>query len=193
VVTDYYTMDVSTTWGIGSVLGGPGPIGPGESMEIIVAVDIPEGAPRGQQGVTEITATSISNPAEMDTTSITTTVGEYLFEVQPIPPDSQEGHPGNLLTYTLWVSNTGDFEDSYHVEISATWETTASLSVGPILPGENGLLVVVVTIPQDAMQGDWDFAIVTLSSQAKPEISHAVKLTSTAVMYHMLMPLAMKN
>jgi hypothetical protein len=193
VVTDYYTMDVSTTWNIITPEGGPGPIGPGESLEIIIAMDIPAGAPRGQQGVTEITATSISNPAEMDTTSITTTVGEYLFEVQPIPPDSQEGHPGNVLTYTLWVSNTGDFEDSYNVAISATWETTASLSVGPILPGEGGVLVVVVTIPQDAMQGDWDFAIVTLSSQAKPEISHAVKLTSTAVMYRMLMPLAMKN
>lgn len=193
VVTDYYTLEVSTTWGVGSVLGGPGPIGPGESMEIIIAVDIPAGAPRGEQGVTEITVTSISNAAEMATTSITTTVGEYLFEVQAIPPDSQEGHPGNVLTYTLWVSNTGDFEDGYDVEISATWETTASLTVGPILPGKDGLLLVVVTVPQDAAQWDWDFAIVTLSSQAHPEISHAVKLTSTAVWHRMLMPLAMKN
>jgi hypothetical protein len=193
VVTDYFTLDVSTTWNIESPVGGPGPIGPGESMQIAIAVDIPASAPRGTQGVTEITATSISNPVEMDTTVITTTVGEYHFDVQPIPPDSQEDHPGNVLTYTLMVSNSGDFEDSYNVEISATWETTASLTVGPLLPGEDGELVVLVTIPQDANHGDWDSAVITFTSQSKPEVIHQATLNSTAVWHRMLLPLALKN
>jgi uncharacterized membrane protein len=194
VVTDYYTLDVSTTWSVGAPLGGLGPIGPGESIRIAIAVDVPSDAMRGDQGVTEIIATSISNPAAFDTTSITTTVGEYIFDLQPIPPDSQEGHPGSVLTYTLQVSNMGDFEDSYNVEISATWETTASLTIiGPVLPGEDDEFYVVVTIPQEAMHGDWDSAVLTLTSQAKPSVSHQAMLTSTAVWHRMFMPLSMKN
>ena len=193
VVTDYFTLEVSTTYGIGSILGGPGPIGPGESMLIAIDVEIPSGAQPGDQGTTEIIATSISNLIVSDITTITTTVGLREFDLQTIPPDSQEDHPGNVLTYTLLVSNTGDFKDSYNVEISATWETTTSLNIGPLLPGENNELVVVVTIPQDAEAGDWDFAVITLSSQVKPLISHSAKLTSTAVWHRMLMPLAMRN
>jgi uncharacterized membrane protein len=193
VVTDYFTLEVSTTWGMPLPAGGPGPIGPGESMQIAIAVEIPEGAPRGDKGVTEITATSISNPAEMDATTITTTVGVFDFDFQPVPPDRQEDHPGNVLTYTLLVSNDGDFEDSYDVEITATWETTASLFIGPLLPGEDKELVVTVTIPKYALHGDWDTAVITVTSQAKPEISHQATLTSTAVWHRTLMPLAMKN
>jgi uncharacterized membrane protein len=143
--------------------------------------------------VAEITAVSLSNPNASDNTSITIPVGLREFDVQAIPPDSQEGHPGNVLTYTLEVSNIGDFKDIYNVEISATWETTAVLTVGPLMPGEYGSLLVLVTIPKDAMQGDWNFALVTLTSQVKPSISHTVKLTSTAVWHRMLIPLAMKN
>ncbi|OGO62571.1 MAG: hypothetical protein A2030_11280 [Chloroflexi bacterium RBG_19FT_COMBO_50_10] len=193
VVTDYYTLDVSTTWNIESSSGGPGPIGPGERLQIVIAVDIPAGTPRGDQGVTEITAASISNPAAMDTTIITTTVGLRDFDLLPISPIHQEDHPGNVLTYTLQVSNIGDFVDSYSVEISATWETTASLTFGPLLPGEEGELLVVVTIPQDAVTGDWDDAVVTLSSQAKPSVTHTVNLTSSVVWHRMFMPLALKN
>jgi hypothetical protein len=193
VVTDYYTLEVSTTYGIGSILGGPGPIGPGDSMLIAIDVEIPSGAQPGDHGTTEILATSISNLTVFDVTTITTTVGLRDFDLQTIPPDSQEDHPGNVLTYTLLVSNIGDFKDGYNVEISSTWETTASLSIGPLLPGENNELVVVVTIPQDAEAGDWDFAVITLSSQVKPLISHSAKLTSTAVWHRMLMPLAMRN
>jgi hypothetical protein len=193
VVTDYFTLDVSTTWDIGTPLGGPGPIGPGESMPIAIDVEIPTNTKPGDQGLTEITATSISNLDAIDTTSITTVVGLRDFDLQPIPPDSQEGHPGEVLTYTLQVSNIGDFKDSYNVVISSTWETTATLTIGPLLPGEDANLIVLVTIPKDAMHGDWDYALVTLNSQIKPSISHSIKLTSTAFWHRMLMPLAMKN
>ena len=193
VITDYFTLEVSTTWEASLPLGGPGPIGPGDSIPIAIDVEIPTDALPGDEGTIEIRAISISNPSAFDDTAITITVGLRDFAVQPILPDSQEGHPGKVLTYTLLVSNTGDFKDSYNVEISATWETTASLSIGPLLPGEDFELVVVVTIPLDAEAGDWDYALITLNSQVKPLINHSTNLTSTAVWYRMLMPLALKN
>jgi hypothetical protein len=193
VVTDYYTLDVSTTWDIGSLMGGPGPIGPGESMDIAIAVEVPSDAMWGDQGVTDITAASISNPAEFDTTTITTQVLGYQVDVNPDPPDPQEGHPGEILTYTLWVSNIGDFVDSYTVTISTTWGTVTPISVGPLLPGEETELVVTVEIPQDAMHADWDVATITLTSQADPRVSHSVELTSAAFWHRMLIPLALRN
>ncbi len=66
VVTDYYTLEVSSTWDIGLSLGGPGPIGAGESIEIVVGVEVPQDGMWNDLGVTEITAASISNPAEFD-------------------------------------------------------------------------------------------------------------------------------
>jgi uncharacterized membrane protein len=162
-------------------------------MLIAIDVEIPSGAQPGDQGTIELRATSISNPVVFDITTITITVGLRDFDLQTIPPDSQEDHPGNVLTYRLLVSNIGDFKDSYNVEISATWETTAVLSIGPLLPGEDGELVVAVTIPQDAEAGDWDFAVITLSSQIKPSISHSTKLTSTAVWHRTLIPLVFRN
>jgi hypothetical protein len=193
VVTDYFTLEVSTTWNTVTPMGGPGPIGPGERMPIAIDVEIPPEALPGDQGLTEITATSMSNLDAIDTTSIITLVGLRDFNLQPISPDSQKGHPGEVLTFTLQVSNIGDFKDSYNVEISATWQTTATLAVGPLLPGEEAELLVLVTIPPDAAQGDWDDALVTLTSQIKPSLSHAVKLTSTTVWHRMLLPLAYKN
>ena len=193
VVTDYYTLDVSTTWDIGSLMGGPGPIGPGESMDIAIAVEVPSDAMWGDQGVTDITAASISNPAEFDTTTITTQVLGYQVDVNPDPPDPQAGHPGEVLTYTLWVSNIGDFVDSYTVTISTIWGTVTPISVGPLLPGEETELVVTVEIPQDAMHADWDVATITLTSQADPRVSHSVELTSAAFWHRMLIPLALRN
>ena len=134
VVTDYYKLEVNSDWGPGFAMGGPGPVGPGESTQIAFVVNVPRNAMRGDRGETRVTATSISNPVVVDTTSITTVVVAYGVEVSQ--PEGLEDHPGRLLTYTLAVSNTGDFEDSYWVEISSTWVILSPVSLGPLLPGE---------------------------------------------------------
>jgi uncharacterized membrane protein len=181
VVTDYFTLDVNTSWNIESPVGELGPIGPGESMQVAIAVEVPPDATRGDQDVTEITVASISNPSASDTTSITTTVLGYDFDVQSLPPDSQAGHPGDVLTYTLAISNIGDFEDSYTVTISATWDTVAPFTVGSLLPGDVEQLAVEVTIPQDVHEGEQDFATLTLTSHGDAMVSKQARLTSTTV------------
>jgi N-acetylneuraminic acid mutarotase len=189
---DSYDISASAVWTT-THPATIGPLGPGESIEIEITTEVPPDAMWGDLGVTEITATSIGNPAAFDTTSITTTVLGYEFEINPTPPDPQAGHPGDVLVYALVVSNIGDFEDSYTVTVSATWETVAPILLGPILPGEVVELAVEVTIPQEAMAGDWDFAILNFTSQADPRISHEVTLSSTAFWYRTLLPLSLKN
>jgi hypothetical protein len=188
VVTDYFKLAVSSTWGPVLFMGGQGPVGPGESTQLVIVVDVPKTAMRGDRGVTEITASSISNPAVIDTARITTVV--VAFEVDVFQPDDQEDHPGRVLTYPLLVTNTGDFEDSYSVEISSTWETTATLTIGRLLPGENGTLVVLITIPKDVLQGDWDEAVITITSQARPLIHHHTILKTAVVFHRWFVPLA---
>ncbi len=125
--------------------------------------------------------------------SLTVIPSKHNFELMPVTPDNQTGHPGEVLTYTLQVSNTGELEDSYNVEISATWQTSAPLTVGPILPDTSGILVVQVTIPNDAVVGEQDVAVITVTSQANPSISHQLSLTTTAFWHRMFIPITMKN
>ena len=193
VVTDYYTLEISTTWDIVLSLGGPGPIGAGESIEIVVGVEVPQNGMWNDLGITEIIAASISNPAEFDITTITTRVMGYHVDINPDPPEPQAGHPGDVLTYTLMVTNLGDFIDNYTVTISTTWGAVTPISVGPLLPGEETEMLVVVEIPQDALHGDWDVATLTLTSQSDPRVSKAVTLTSTAFWNRMLIPMSLKN
>jgi hypothetical protein len=191
VVTDYYKLEVNSTWNPVLSMRRQGPVGPGDSTQIVIAMDVPATAIRGERGKTEITANSISNPAVTDSTTITTVV--VAFEVDVFQPDDQEDHPGRVLTYPLLVTNTGDFEDSYSVEISSTWETTATLTIGRLLPGEDGTLVVLITIPQDVIQGDWDEAVITITSQSRPLVHHHTILKSAAVFHRWFVPLALKN
>ena len=193
VVTDIFTLDIETSWGPGMPLGGPITIGPGESTLVVIGVDIPIEAMWGDLGITDITATSMSNPAATDTTTITTRVLGYQVEVNPLSPDSLAGYPGEVLTYTLLVSNIGDYTDSYTVTISATWGTATPISVGPILPGKATEMVVTVEIPQEALHGDWDVATITLTSQADPRISKSIELTSSVPWHRVLIPLSLKN
>ncbi len=194
IVTDYYTLMVDSDWSFNAPIENLGPVAPGESLQFTVTVDVPADAMSGDQGLTGITAYSVSNPIASDTTSITTTaLGQYLMDLQLISPTEQDGHPGQVLTYTLQVNNLGNIEDSYTVEISAAWETSGPASIGPIPAYGSAELVINVKIPAEAMEKDWDQAVITVSSQSDPLVTTQVTLTSKAVFHRLLMPLAMKN
>ena len=74
-ITDYYQVIVETSWsyGVGRVadradairpyLGGPGPVGPGESIQVVIEVEVPEDVLPGDQGVSEITVASQRDPS----------------------------------------------------------------------------------------------------------------------------------
>ena len=52
---------------------------------------------------------------------------------------------------------------------------------------------MIMLQPHDALHGDWNDAILTLTSQSDPRVSKAVILTSTAFWHRMLMPVSLKN
>ena len=109
---------------------------------------------------------------------VTMTVSSVGVAVDPAVAN-RSGDPGETMTYTLRVTNTGLITDTYDLSIAgAGWATTAPLTVGPLLPGAGVDIAVNVTIPASALAGEQDTAVVTFTSQEESLISTTSNLTT---------------
>jgi hypothetical protein len=192
-ITDYFNLTISTTWGAGSILGGPGPVGPGDSIQVIVGVQIPENVDVGDQGLSVVTVTSLRDSVIMDTTLITTTVTGSDVHLNP---DSLavSGFHGETITYTLTISNMGDITDTVNLTYTGnTWVVLLPVTSFDLGIGESAEVVIYVTIPTDAMLGDTDVLVLTATSAGNPFAHDSSTLTTTAFWYRMLLPLTLKN
>lgn len=95
--------------------------------------------------------------------------------------DTQTALPGETVTYTLQVTNTGSVGDTYTVMVDAGWTTDAPASVGPLDPGATGTFEVAVTVPNQALAGEMDTATITLTSHGDPAQTASAALTTTAL------------
>jgi hypothetical protein len=84
-----------------------------------------------------------------------------------ISPPSQNNSPGESLTYTVNVMNTGDVSDTFDLAVSdnAGWSPTVSPTSVTAAAGENGTATLSVTIPSSAVGGTIDSITVTATSQ----------------------------
>ena len=92
----------------------------------------------------------------------------------------QSGAPGNWVTYTLAVTNTGNSWDIYSVTLGTpAWLSSASLaSVGPLEGGANAQVSISVYIPPEAQVGEQDELLITITSMGSPA-EHASLLLTT--------------
>lgn len=96
---------------------------------------------------------------------------------------AQEGLPGETVTYTLQLTNTGFVTDTYDLTISAVWTTIAPTPIGPLAPGESTTFQVLVTIPGDAVFFDADTALITATSQGDSDKSDTASLITSVPAY----------
>jgi uncharacterized membrane protein len=114
-----------------------------------------------------------------------------------ITPESW--HPGETVVYTFTLTNLGNVEDSFTLEVSGTWTTTLSAdSTGALEPGEMFVFTLSVTVPLEALNGEQDVALITGSSENDPEVSASAEATTIAVVapvdnYPSYLPLVCKN
>ncbi|HEY66783.1 MAG TPA: PKD domain-containing protein, partial [Thermoflexia bacterium] len=84
------------------------------------------------------------------------------------------------VTYTLRVTNTGNCTDAFTVTVSGNvWPTALSTTdTGDLASGAGADVVVTVTIPLAAQCGDFDVAIVTVTSHSNPAVGDSSVLTT---------------
>jgi uncharacterized membrane protein len=152
----------------------------GESVQASLQVAIPEGALDGDWDSFILRASSNHDPSQQDEIEFTTLV--YSYGVLLSGDDSYAGIPGEILTYTLAVTNISSgwldifdltlLPDSFPVEVDIDL-------VGPLAPGASAEIHVTVEIPESALPGEADSAEIKATSQGDSSQWASLVLTTT--------------
>ncbi|MBN1180140.1 MAG: right-handed parallel beta-helix repeat-containing protein, partial [Anaerolineae bacterium] len=160
--TDSFTLDSSNSEGWTVLWGGissPVVLEAGESRTFEVLVTAPDPLVGGVYNETVITATSQSNPSTYDTAvDIITSPGVEFF-----PNYDRNADPGQVLTYTHTLRNTGGGEDTFRLDLTSPlgWgelveptptlsTTTTAQAYVTLAPGEETTVVARTTVPNTA-------------------------------------------
>ena len=92
---------------------------------------------------------------------------------------SQSGAPGDTVTYTFQVTNTGGVADTYILSTSSAWDSSVTTTSVALIAGDSTDVTVSHTIPGDAADGDSDIGTLTASS-ADTGASDTSTFTTTA-------------
>lgn len=96
------------------------------------------------------------------------------------PDTSETGLPGETVTHTVQITNTGSTTDTFDLAVSGeTWATALPSSV-TLAGGANTTVEVAVEIPISALGNEGDTAVLTATSQGDPNESDTAQLTTTA-------------
>jgi len=100
-----------------------------------------------------------------------------------ISPSYQSGTPGTTLSYSITVTNTGTFDDTYDLTIGDTenWSATTSLASLTISAGGDETATLDVTIPSGALVGTEDTITVKATSRENAEIRASNTCTARAL------------
>jgi hypothetical protein len=115
---------------------------------------------------------------------------DYYFSVTPITA-TRLGDPGEVVTYTIEISNLGKLTDFYAITISNNeWLTSAPFLISPVFSGGKTQFVATVYIPGNTSASLSDTALLTIQSHGDFDKTIDVALTTTAsrVQYEIYLP-----
>jgi hypothetical protein len=129
-----------------------GPLAPSESGQARVTVDIPGLPPGGARALSDILSlqvTSVAAPEVSVQVEGTTQLVLDLDLALAVDDASREGLPGQVVTYTLAVSNTGGYTDTYALSLEGNaWSAQVTPTRTQLLPpGAAAEALVRVEIP----------------------------------------------
>jgi len=98
-----------------------------------------------------------------------------------ISPSENSAGPGEDVTFRVIVANAGNVADNYNLAVvdSAGWGATLSENLLTIPVGENRAVVVRVTVPSDAVEGDSTTITVTAASRENAQVEDSATCTAT--------------
>ena len=116
--------------------------------------------------------------------------------VEVVAPGVGCGQPGQTVTHTFTIQNTGNGQDGFWLaaESERGWslEIQGGESVGPIACGQAHSLQVAMTIPAGTAPGVTDTLTLTATSRLSSAVSASVQ-TRTLSGYLVYLPLVLKN
>jgi uncharacterized membrane protein len=172
-------------------------LAPGQSDSLVITVTIPGDAGGGQSDTAVITATSQGDNSQNASLSLTTTALNVYKVTVSANPAALSDAPGVLVTYTLYITNSGNTTDTFTMITADNngWMShlsTTSLTLGA---GEGDMVMVMVHVPAAAVNAEMNVTTVTAVSSNDPATMGTVELTTTAVVpgYTIYVPLIMKQ
>ncbi len=158
----------------------------GDSTTFEVYVTVPVMAADGAMDPAVIQATAgwggSRAVAPADTVSLTTTaVVNVVYGSELSADDAQSGAVGSVVTYTVYITNSGNVDDTFDVSAAAVWNSTPSVNSIMLNAGQMGSFIVVVEIPANAADNDSDTTTITATSQTDGNATDNGDLTTTAV------------
>lgn len=98
-------------------------------------------------------------------------------------PEDGMAMPGDVMTYTMYLTNTGNMPDTYTITVgTSTWTAqTDHTVVGPLMPGEMAMFHLMVEVPADAMGGEQGMTEIMVTSHGLPTMHQTVTVTTTAL------------
>jgi uncharacterized membrane protein len=180
--TDTYTLShAGNNWPT-QVTPSTALLGAGGTAPVLVRVDLPAG-PGSMTDTVTVRATSGWNAqvhAELELLTLRSTAGVVTSD------STASGAPGETVTHTLLVTNTGEMTDTYNATLQAgAWPATLlDAQVGPLAPGQDGPVQVRVEIPRQPLTASVlvsDVFALQITSTTVPEVGTSARGTTYAV------------
>jgi len=180
IYTDTFSLEASGVWTPTLSDNTSGPLGVEESTVFTLGVAIPSTAAYESSDTTTITARSALDPEVSESAQASTTVArEAALSLAPALQE-RSGFPGEMVVYTLTVTNEGIHTDTFSLEASGVWTTTLSdNSTGPLGVGESTVFTLGVAVPGAALYESSDATTITARSAFDPEVWESAQAGTT--------------
>ncbi len=119
---------------------------------------------------------------------------EWLIDFDLTGPGMLVGAPGEIVTHTVVITNTGTLSDTYDLALGASaWTTTLPFTRTVVVSPSLAIAVPVgVAIPVGAAVGDGDAVTLTATSVYTPTVTRQLTLW-TVVPYRVHLPLVLRQ
>jgi uncharacterized membrane protein len=157
-------------------------------QDVLIWVTVPITAPAGLQDLALIRASGSGGYAEESLT--TTTAAVYALSLTPFSASSV-GLPGEMVVYTLVLSNTGNIGDLFTLSREAPgWPTEISPVLTTLERGGWQTVSVTVTVPTTATSGMSETAVILASGSGD---LGETRLSTACVWHQLFLPLLLMD
>ena len=197
-LTDTYDLaHTLATWSTSLSTAAVGPLAPWSNGSFQVHVTIPGGALDGASDVVTVTADSRNSTAVDDAVLTTVATSQPITRGVGIAPHGATGtgDPGETVTHTMRVTNTGTVADVIGLSHTGPTTWTVCYSANPLSLGAGvGTDVeVYVGIPAGAPTGSTGLITITATTQGSPPKTDTMVLTVNVSQRNIYLPLVMRN